>query len=167
MEHDNTDRKEHSLEERIVKQLKDRGLTVTTAESCTGGLLAGRIINVSGASDVYREGYITYSDDAKKKLIHVSAQTLEQFGAVSGQTAKEMALGAAEAAGAGAALSTTGIAGPGGGTKDKPVGLVYTGCCLNGTVTAERHVFAGERAQVRNMAVEAALQLLERCLLEE
>ena len=157
--------KEHSLEERIAALLRQRGFTVTTTESCTGGLLAGRLINAAGISEVYKEGYITYSNEAKEKLLHVSHETLETYGAVSEQTAQEMVLGAAEAAGAQAALATTGIAGPDGGTPKKPAGLVYIGCHVNGVTTVERHMYAGERAQVRSLAVESALLLLEQMLL--
>ena len=157
--------KEHSLEERIAALLRQRGFTVTTTESCTGGLLAVRLINAAGISEVYKEGYITYSNEAKEKLLHVSHETLETYGAVSEQTAQEMVLGAAEAAGAQAALATTGIAGPDGGTPKKPAGLVYIGCHVNGVTTVERHMYAGERAQVRSMAVESALLLLEQMLL--
>lgn len=156
--------KEHSLEERVAALLMQRGYTVTTAESCTGGLLAGRLMNVSGISGAYKEGYITYSNGAKEKLLGVSHATLDAYGAVSEQTAQEMAKGAAKQAGACAALATTGIAGPDGGTPQKPVGLVYIGCYVNGVTVVEEHVFAGERAQVRNMAVEAALSLLEQTL---
>lgn len=155
---------EHSLEERVAGLLKQRGFTVTTTESCTGGLLAGRLLNAAGISQVYKEGYITYSNEAKEKLLSVSHETLEKYGAVSEQTAMEMAQGAAAQAGAQAALATTGIAGPDGGTEEKPVGLVYIGCYVNGVTIAEEHRFAGERAQVRSMAVEAALTLLEQAL---
>lgn len=157
-------KKEYSLEERIVQKLDLAGYTITTAESCTGGLLAGRLINVPGISKIYKEGYITYSNEAKEKLLFVSHDTLETYGAVSTQTAQEMARGAAKAAGTNAALATTGIAGPDGGTPEKPVGLVYIGCFVNGEVFVEEHVFAGERSQVRNMSVEAALQLLAAIL---
>ncbi len=157
--------KEYSLEERAAKLLKQRGYTVTTAESCTGGLLAGRLINAPGISEVYKEGYITYSNEAKEKLLGVSHETLETYGAVSEQTAIEMVQGAAEQAGAQAALATTGIAGPDGGTAQKPAGLVYIGCYVDGVTIAEEHRFAGERAQVRSMAVESALTLLEQTLL--
>lgn len=126
-----------NLEEKIVRELQNRGYTITTAESCTGGLLAGRILNVSGASAVYNEGHITYSNEAKERLLGVSHDTLEQFGAVSEQIAAEMALGAARVASANVGLSTTGIAGPGGGTPEKPVGLVYIGCAINGDVTVK------------------------------
>ena len=156
--------KEYSLEERVVSLLKQRGYTATTTESCTGGLLAGRLLNVAGASEVYKEGYITYSNEAKIKLLDVSPKTLEAYGAVSEQTALEMAQGAARQAGAKAALATTGIAGPDGGTAEKPVGLVYIGCYVNGVTIVEKHIFAGERTQVRTMAVETALTLLEQAL---
>lgn len=157
--------KEYALEERIIALLKQAGFTVTTAESCTGGLLAGRLLNAAGASEVYKEGYITYSNEAKEKLLHVSHETLETYGAVSEQTALEMVQGAARQAGAQAALATTGIAGPDGGTPEKPAGLVYIGCYVNGVTIVEEHLFAGERAQVRSLAVEAALLLLEQALL--
>lgn len=160
----NTFEKEYSLEERVAALLKQRGFTVTTTESCTGGLLAGRLLNAAGVSEVYKEGYITYSNEAKEKLLHVSHETLEAYGAVSEQTALEMVQGAARQAGAQAALATTGIAGPDGGTPEKPVGLVYIGCYVNGVTVVEEHVFAGERAQVRGLAVEAALRLLEQAL---
>lgn len=138
-----------SLEERIVEKLEKRGLYLTTAESCTAGLLAGRIMNVSGASSVYKEGYITYANESKEKLLHVRHETLEQYGAVSTQTAEEMAEGAAKAAGADAALSVTGIAGPLGGTKEKPVGLVYVGICVMGETEVKELHLNGTREEVR------------------
>ena len=149
-----------SLEEKIVKELQKKNYTITTAESCTGGLLAGRLLNVSVASSVYNEGHITYSNDAKERLLGVSHETLATYGAVSIQTAKEMALGAAKSAKAEVGLSTTGIAGPGGGTTEKPVGLVYVGCCLNGEVFVKEYRFHGDREKNRNDAVEAAIELL-------
>ena len=149
-----------NLEEKIVRELQNRGYTITTAESCTGGLLAGRILNVSGASAVYNEGHITYSNEVKERLLGVSHDTLERYGAVSEQTAAEMALGAARVASANVGLSTTGIAGPGGGTPEKPVGLVYIGCAINGDVTVEECRFSGNREENRNAAVEAVLELL-------
>lgn len=129
-----------TLEERVVELLAEHKMTVTTAESCTGGLIAATLVNVPGASDVLNEGYITYSNEAKIRLVNVSPETLERYGAVSSQTAKGMANGAAKAAKAEAALSATGIAGPGGGTEEKPVGLVYIGCSVNGKTTAKRCV---------------------------
>ena len=153
-----------NLEEKLVQKLLEKGYTITTAESCTGGLLAGTILNVSGASSVYNEGHITYSNEAKERLLGVKHATLETYGAVSPQTASEMAAGAARIANANVALSTTGIAGPTGGTPEKPVGLVYVACCINGEVTVEKCQFAGNREQNRNAAVEAALQLLWKTL---
>lgn len=138
-----------SLEERIVEKLEKRGLYLTTAESCTAGLLAGRIMNVSGASSVYKEGYITYANESKEKLLHVRHETLEQYGAVSTQTAEEMAEGAAKVAEADTALSVTGIAGPLGGTKEKPVGLVYVGICVMGETEVKELHLNGTREEVR------------------
>ena len=156
-----------TIEEKIVSELYARNQTLTTAESCTGGLLAGKILNVSGASAVYNEGHITYSNEAKERLLGVKQDTLQQFGAVSKETAAEMAKGAALAAKADVGLSTTGIAGPTGGTPEKPVGLVYVGCYYNGEVTVEECRFTGNREQNRNAAVEAALQLLGKHLFME
>lgn len=149
-----------SLEEQIVKILLEKQYTITTAESCTGGLLAGRILNVAGASGVYNEGYITYANASKERLLGVSSETLERYGAVSPQTAEEMAKGAAFMAFANVALSSTGIAGPGGGTPEKPVGLVYVGCHVNGQTHVKECRFTGTREENRNAAVEAALELL-------
>lgn len=155
-----------TLEEAIVRMLEEDGMTVTTAESCTGGLLAGRITNVPGASNVYKEGYVTYSNDAKERLLRVKRETLMQHGAVSPQTAYEMAEGVALAAGADASLSITGIAGPGGGTEEKPVGLVYIGCYVKGHVRVEEFYFTGNRDKNREYAVARALTLLREELLK-
>ena len=158
---------EKSLEESVVELLAQKKMTVTTAESCTGGLIAGTLVNVAGASDVLNEGYVTYSNEAKERLVGVKHETLEEYGAVSEQTAREMAEGAAKAAGADAALSATGIAGPGGGTEEKPVGLVYIGCYVNGEITVKECRFEGSRMENRLHTVETALQLLLRQLSEE
>ena len=148
------------LEEKIVMGLREKGYTVTTAESCTGGLLAGRLLNVSGASEVYNEGYITYSNEAKERILGVKHEILESYGAVSKETAAEMALGAAAVAKANVGLSTTGIAGPGGGTVEKPVGLVYVGCAFDGKVEVKECRFKGNREENRMEAVEECLNLL-------
>ena len=158
---------EKSLEESVVELLAQKKMTVTTAESCTGGLIAGTLVNVAGASDVLNEGYVTYSNEAKERLVGVKHETLEEYGAVSEQTAREMAEGAAKAAGADAALSATGIAGPGGGTEEKPVGLVCIGCYVNGETTVKECRFEGSRMENRLHTVETALQLLLRQLSEE
>ena len=153
-----------TIEEQLVQKLSERGMTVTTAESCTGGLLAGRLLDVAGASEIYQEGYITYANEAKERILGVSHETLETFGAVSRQTAEEMARGAAKIAGAKAALSTTGIAGPGGGTAEKPVGLIYVACYVDDTVRVKELHLSGTRRENRNEAVEQALQLFDGML---
>lgn len=155
-----------TLEESVIRLLEEKKMTVTTAESCTGGKLSGRLLNVSGASSVYNEGYITYANASKEKILGVKHETLETYGAVSEQTAAEMALGAAKAAGADAALSVTGIAGPGGGTAEKPVGLVYIGCAVNGEVTVREYRFTGNREKNRDYAVARAITLLREELLK-
>lgn len=155
-----------TLEESVIRLLEEKKMTVTTAESCTGGKLSGRLLNVAGASGVYNEGYITYANASKEKILGVKHETLETYGAVSEQTAAEMALGAAKAAGADAALSVTGIAGPGGGTAEKPVGLVYIGCAVNGEVTVREYRFTGNREKNRDYAVARAITLLREELLK-
>lgn len=160
-------RRPDSPEEQVVRLLKGRNLTITAAESCTGGLIAGTLVNVAGASDVFGEAYVTYSNEAKQRLVGVRAETLEQFGAVSEETAYEMAAGAARAAGADVGLSSTGIAGPGGGTPEKPVGLVYIGCCVRGEVQVRRLNLHGDREQNRMDTVKAALELAAEMLAAE
>lgn len=158
------ERLQEPLEETVVRLLQERGYTVTTAESCTGGMIAGTLVNVAGVSDVLGEAYVTYSNEAKQRLVGVRAETLERFGAVSSQTAGEMAAGAAKAAGADVALSSTGIAGPGGGTKEKPVGLVYIGCYVRGTVQVRELHFHGTRMENRMDTVEEILRLAAEML---
>ncbi len=152
-------------EERFVNLLIEKHMTVTTAESCTGGLLSGTIVNVAGVSDVFNQSYVTYANSAKHTLLGVSNETLEAFGAVSEQTATAMAIGAAKAAGADVALAVTGIAGPGGGTKEKPVGLVYIGCYVNGHVDVMECHFMGSRLDIRCATVEKALDFGYRCVM--
>lgn len=156
-----------TLEDAVVALLKEKNMTLTTAESCTGGKLSGRIINVSGVSSVYKEGYITYANESKEKILGVKHETLENYGAVSEETAYEMAVGARKAANADAALAVTGIAGPDGGTKEKPVGLVYIGCAVGDKVTVQRFQFNGNREKVRDYAVVRALTMLRNALIEE
>ncbi len=161
-----TTKNEVTLEEAVVKLLKKHDLTVSTVESCTGGLAAGRLVNVPGVSDVFKAGFITYSNKAKRKLVGVKKETLERYGAVSPETAREMAVGAAKASGADVALSVTGIAGPDGGSEEKPVGLVYMACFVCGNVWVERFQFKGNRAKIRESSVAAALTLMRSCILE-
>lgn len=153
-----------AIEEELAELLQKKNISVTTAESCTGGLVAGTLVNVPGISEYFQEGYVTYSNEAKQKLLGVRAETLASYGAVSEQTAEEMALGCAQAASADLGIATTGIAGPDGGTADKPVGLVYIGCAFRGKVSVERHVFTGDRRCVREQAVEQALELAKRVI---
>ena len=153
---------EMTLEERIVALMREKNLTLAVAESCTGGMLSSRIIDVAGVSDVYKAGFVTYANEAKQKLIGVKEETLAQYGAVSEQTAKEMVLGALEAAEADMAVATTGIAGPGGGTKEKPVGLVYIACGNAENIVVEKCMFNGTRSEIRQASVEYALGMLYR-----
>lgn len=149
-----------SVEEKIVEILLRLGMTVATAESCTGGLVAANLVDVAGVSAAFNEGYITYANESKERLLGVRTETLQAFGAVSEETAREMALGAAKAAEADCSVVTTGIAGPGGGTPEKPVGLVYIGCCVKDSVTVKKCQFQGSRTQIRTDAAKAALTLL-------
>ena len=148
----------------LLDLLRRRRETVTTVESCTGGLLAGRITDIPGSSDVFHQGFITYCDEAKARLAGVSLDTLAKYTAVSSQTAREMARGGAKSAGADACLSVTGYAGPPQGPEDDTVGLVYAGCFYRGkTLVKELHL-AGNRRRIREAAVEEALLLLEESL---
>ena len=151
--------------EKLVKLLKKKNLTVTTAESCTGGMVAAKIINVPGASDVFDQGYITYSNKSKRKILDVSKATLKKYGAVSEQTAREMALGGVLAADADACVAVTGLAGPDGGTEEKPVGLVYVSCCMKDEVIVEECHFNGTRQEIREHAAVTALDLLRRMII--
>ena len=153
------------VEYEVVELLSKHQLKVTFAESCTGGLLAARLVNVPGASEVFKSSVVTYSNKAKRKLLGVNKCTLKVFGAVSSQTATEMAIGAMRRLGADVSVSITGIAGPGGGTDKKPVGLVYIACNVLGNVTVKECRFSGERLDVRMASVEAALQLIKDSLI--
>lgn len=161
-----TDEPEVTLEMALYELLKANDLTVTTAESCTGGLLAGRLINVPGISQYLKEGYVTYSNEAKEKLLGVPAETLKRYGAVSPQTAEAMAEGGAKAANADLCIAVTGIAGPDGGTEEKPVGLVYMSCYCRGTYYTEKNQYTGSRSKIREYSVASALTLLRRAILE-
>jgi len=160
-------REEETLEESIVRLLKKHDLTVATAESCTGGLVAARIVNAPGASEVFKEGFVTYSNKAKRKNLDVSKATIKKYGAVSKETAREMAMGGVFATGSDLCVAVTGIAGPDGGTEEKPVGLVYVACCFGDKVTVEKYQFKGSRAKVREQSVVRALDLVRRMVLEK
>ena len=159
-------KEKETLEEAVVRLLQKYELTVTTAESCTGGLVAGRLVNVPGASEVFREGFITYSNKAKRKYLDVSKATLKKYGAVSEQTAREMATGGVFATDCDACVAVTGIAGPDGGSEEKPVGLVYIATYMKDKVRVEQFQFKGNRAKIREQAVVKALDLLRRSILD-
>ncbi|MFL0248620.1 competence/damage-inducible protein A [Candidatus Clostridium stratigraminis] len=156
---------EANISEVVGEMLVRNNLTIGTAESCTGGLLSGALINYPGISSVFLEGAVTYSNEAKMKRLGVKAETLESFGAVSEETAREMAEGIATAAGTDIGISVTGIAGPEGGTIEKPVGLVYIGLYFKGKVKVKKLNSNGDRQKVRNRTVTAALDLLRREIL--
>jgi nicotinamide-nucleotide amidase len=149
----------------VGTMLRDRGLTVSLAESCTGGLLAKRLTDESGASDYMNAAFVTYANAAKRDLVGVQPETLAMHGAVSGQCAREMAAGARVAARASVGVAVTGIAGPGGGSVDKPVGTVWIGVALPGSTHAQKFVFPGDRSEIRERSAQAALDLLRRLLL--
>lgn len=141
--------------------LKTKSLKLATAESCTGGLISTLITDRAGSSDVFDRGFVTYSNQAKIDMLGVSLATLDNHGAVSEKTAKEMAQGAIKNSAADVAISVTGIAGPSGGTEDKPVGLVYIGFARrDGETFAERYVFIGDRKSVRYAAAKTALETI-------
>jgi len=156
---------ENTLEEAVVRLLIEKNKTIATAESCTGGLLAGRITNVAGSSAVFHTGVVTYANESKVDLLKVPQALIASVGAVSSQVARAMAERVRELAGSDYGISITGIAGPGGGTPDKPVGLVYVGFADGETVTADKHLFGGLRADVRLRSTQAALNRLRLALL--
>lgn len=154
-----------TLEQSVVDLLTDRHMTIATAESCTGGMLAARLINVAGVSDVYKAGYVTYANKAKKKILGVDKNILKKKGAVSSEVAKLMAGQAAALTGTDVAVGITGIAGPGGGTDEKPVGLVYIGCYVQGKVYVRQYHFSGNRAKIRENSVASALTFIREAIL--
>ncbi|MBS7224217.1 MAG: competence/damage-inducible protein A [Clostridiaceae bacterium] len=153
-----------SLEQVVGNGLREHGITLAVAESCTGGLLSKRITDLPGASDYYLGGVCSYSNDAKMKLLGVKKETLDEFGAVSAQTAEEMAAGAAKVLGADIGVGITGIAGPGGATEDKDVGLVYISVYFKGELITRKTNSSLGRDRVRNQAASTALDLIRRKL---
>ena len=154
-----------SMEEAAGRALVERGLTVATAESCTGGLVAARLVNFPGISAALREAHVTYANEAKVKYCGVRQETLAAYGAVSEETAREMAKGLRERSGADIAVATTGIAGPDGGTRDKPVGLVYVACASALGTQVVRLQLTGSRQRVRELASLRALDMVRRAAL--
>lgn len=151
----------------LTRLLKVNGLKIATAESCTGGLLGGALTSMSGSSKFFELGLITYSNDAKIKLLGVKDSTIKQYGAVSENTAKEMAVNIKNIAGTHIGVSITGIAGPDGGSKEKPVGLVYIGVAVENNTYIYKHLFEGDRASIREQSVLSALEHVLLLLLEE
>ncbi len=150
-----------SLAEQVLDLCRSKKLLLATAESCTGGMIAAALTDIAGSSDVVERGFVTYSNRAKTELLGVAADLIAQHGAVSAEVAAEMVEGALAHAPVDLAVAVTGIAGPGGGSAEKPVGLVYLGIATRGgTACIERQVFRGDRAAVRCATVTRALQLV-------
>ena len=155
-----------TLEKALADLLQSAGLTISCAESCTGGLISATLINVPGISELYKAGFVTYSNKAKRKLLGVKKGTLEKYGAVSSQTAQEMVKGLLAETKTDVGIAVTGIAGPDGGTKEKPVGLVYVSCNVKGKITVKECHFNGTREKIRRASVTTALMLARSCVLE-
>lgn len=146
---------------KIVETLKARGEVFCTAESCTGGQISKTVTDLAGVSAVFFGGVVSYANEIKERLLGVRHKTLEKYGAVSEQTAAEMATGAVRALGADFSVAVTGIAGPDGGSEKKPVGLVYIACAdKNGNVKVTKNLFSGDRKAVRDQTTKTALQML-------
>lgn len=158
---------EVTLEDVIGEMLVNRGLTISTAESCTGGMVSSRLINYPGISQSLLEGVVTYSNEAKMNRINVKKEILEKFGAVSHEVASQMAEGVAKTSGADIGISTTGVAGPGGGTAEKPVGRVYVGLYYKGKITTKELNLVGDRQKIRSKATINVLDMLRRELLKD
>lgn len=148
------------IKNRLFQLLSKYNLKIATAESCTGGLVAATICDISGVSTYFEEGYITYSENAKCKNLGVLPETIEHFGVVSCEVAEEMAMGIAERANADCSIATTGFAGPTGGTDENPVGTVCFACVVKNQVLTERMIFDGDRMEIRNQATIYALEML-------
>ncbi|AGC69201.1 putative competence-damage inducible protein CinA [Thermoclostridium stercorarium subsp. stercorarium DSM 8532] len=153
------------LEKVVFNLLKENRLVLATAESCTGGLLAGKITDIPGSSEVFERGYVTYSNRAKAEDLGVSWDTLNKYGAVSRETAVEMVTGLKNKTGASAGVAITGIAGPGGGTEEKPVGLVYIAAYVNDNIVCKKLQLSGNRERIRNDSCLNALDMLRRLIL--
>ncbi|UCD14754.1 MAG: CinA family protein [Thermoplasmatales archaeon] len=155
---------DRQLLNKISDKLKKHHLSVAIAESCTGGLLAHTLTNISGSSEYFDRGIVSYNNQAKVELLGVPEETLKQYGAVSEQTARAMAIGIKERSNVDIGISTTGIAGPTGGTKEKPVGLVYIGIASLKNVEVKKFIFSGDRMQNKESTCNAALEMLLKSL---
>jgi nicotinamide-nucleotide amidase len=150
---------------RLVDLCRKEGRTVVTVESCTGGLLSAALTSMAGSSDVFERGYVTYSNEAKTSAVLVRAEQIAYAGAVSEDVAWAMAEGAIRKSGADIAVSITGVAGPGGGTEEKPVGLVHFATCRwDGKIAVHHEVFPGDRGKIREAAVRQAMKMVEEAL---
>lgn len=149
-----------ALADAVGRALRARGLMIGTAESCTGGLLAGALTAIPGSSEYVKGGVVAYSNEVKRLLLGVQEETLESHGAVSEPTAREMAEGVCTRLSVDVGVGITGVAGPGGGSPDKPVGLVYIGVATPGSTRVRRDVWPGTRAEIRAASVLAALELI-------
>ena len=145
--------------ELLIQKLIDKGYTITTAESCTGGMIASTLVDVPGASMAVNECHITYSNEAKMKYLGVNKETLDNYTAVSEETAIEMVMGAFKLADANVTIAVTGLAGPDGGTEEKPVGLVYIACKVNDKIRIGKPIFIGNRNEVRSQATDYAINM--------
>lgn len=154
-----------SLAEVVINKLVEKKQNIAVAESCSGGLMASSLVDIAGSSEVFLEGLVTYSNEAKIKRLGVRRETLEKYGAVSSECAKEMAMGVACASGADIGISITGIAGPGGGTDTKPVGLVYIALCIGAETIVSEFKYTGNRQRIRGRAVMAALDMIRRAMI--
>jgi nicotinamide-nucleotide amidase len=155
---------DRELNEMVIDLLKEKNWKVSTVESCTGGLLASNFVDVPGASDVFEEGFITYSNPSKEKLVNVGKKILNEFGAVSTQTAEAMARGLYEKASSDVCIAVTGVAGPEGGTVEKPVGLVYAAFLVNGKLEIETYNVRGDRQRIRAYSVRNIMKKLYQIL---
>nr|WP_300326385.1 competence/damage-inducible protein A [uncultured Anaerostipes sp.] len=162
-----TEKEDVTLEEVLVEALDRKKYTIAAAESCTAGMFVGRLVNVSGASNVLNESFITYSNEAKMKYLGVREETLKEFGAVSEETARQMAEGVAKAAKADVGVGITGLAGPGGETKEKKAGLVYIGVTVGQKTKVQKCQLRGNRQKVREVAVSKAMTMVRLALEEE
>lgn len=162
-----TEEEDITLEEVLVETLIKKKYTIAAAESCTGGMFMGRLVNVPGASNVLNESFIAYSNEAKMKYLGVKEETLNTVGAVSEETAMQMAQGAAKAAKADVGVGITGLAGPGGETEDKKPGLVYIGVCVHGKTKVKKYQLKGNRQKVRQVTVSRAMTMVRLALCED
>lgn len=149
----------------IIRALIRNKISVATAESCTGGLIASEIVSHSGVSSIFEEGYITYSEGAKSRLIGVNPETIKTYGVVSHPVAMEMAASVRRCAGSDIGIATTGVAGPNGGDANHPVGTVFIACSIGTKTITRKYHFHGTRTMIRNAATQKAFQLLRECLI--